>query len=208
MVNKDEDKFASEWDISRADPAQPDQTMKHLLELFGATATPLLLIDSADLRVLAVNQSARAFLAEDADIRIGSGRLSFVENGAVERFRNFVTANGHHRGVWTLPSRWGGHAVLSIERAHADGTAVLVVLGHSERVRPPVWSDLKGVFGLTAAEERLAKSLVTGLELGELATTLGITIETARTHIKRIYTKVGVGSREQLSSVLAPFRVE
>ena len=52
----------------------------------------------------------------------------------------------------------------------------------------------------------MARYLFEGQTATELAVTMGITVETARTYIRRIYLKTGASSREKLHSVLTPFQ--
>jgi DNA-binding CsgD family transcriptional regulator len=40
-----------------------------------------------------------------------------------------------------------------------------------------------------------------------IARDVGVGIETVRTHIRRIYNKLGIGSREELFARLSPFRL-
>ena len=53
-------------------------------------------------------------------------------------------------------------------------------------------------YGLTAAEARLTTFLARGRRLDEAAEDLGITYETARTHLKRIFNKTGAGRQTEL----------
>lgn len=58
------------------------------------------------------------------------------------------------------------------------------------------------VFGLSGAQARLAREIIAGHGLTAAATQLGITINTARTQLSRIYDKVGVNSQTALVRVL------
>ena len=53
-------------------------------------------------------------------------------------------------------------------------------------------------YGLTPTEVRLALRLSTGASLRDVATELGMSYETARTHLKRIYEKLGVRRQNEL----------
>lgn len=61
------------------------------------------------------------------------------------------------------------------------------------------------VFGLTPTEAMVVRELVAGRAVEALAKELAISRETARTHIRRIYTKLAVKSREELFARLRPF---
>ena len=61
---------------------------------------------------------------------------------------------------------------------------------------------LRGAYGLTMAEARLALAIVAGRKLRDVADELGITFATARTHLARIFHKAGVTSQVQLVRLL------
>jgi DNA-binding CsgD family transcriptional regulator len=58
------------------------------------------------------------------------------------------------------------------------------------------------VFGLSAAQQRLAAEIVRGHTLPAAARTLGISGNTARTHLNRIFDKTGVHSQSALVRIL------
>jgi DNA-binding CsgD family transcriptional regulator len=63
--------------------------------------------------------------------------------------------------------------------------------------------ELAELYGLTPAETRLAGLILNGLALFEAAERLGITRNTARTHMKRIYGKTGTRRQAELIRRLA-----
>jgi DNA-binding CsgD family transcriptional regulator len=58
------------------------------------------------------------------------------------------------------------------------------------------------VFGLSPTQRQLAAFVAEGLSLNEIATRLGITANTARTHLDRVFDKVGVRTQTALVRVL------
>ena len=54
------------------------------------------------------------------------------------------------------------------------------------------------MFGLSAAQQRLAAEIVRGHTLPIAASALGISVNTARTHLNRIFDKTGVHSQAAL----------
>ena len=59
------------------------------------------------------------------------------------------------------------------------------------------------LFGLTAAEARLASALSMGHSLESAAHFLGLSVETVRTYLKSIFHKVGVSRQAELARLLA-----
>jgi DNA-binding CsgD family transcriptional regulator len=58
------------------------------------------------------------------------------------------------------------------------------------------------LFGLTAAEARLSAGLARGQNLEELSERYSVSLNTARTHLKRIFNKTGVCSQGELIKLL------
>jgi DNA-binding CsgD family transcriptional regulator len=73
-------------------------------------------------------------------------------------------------------------------------------------VADPIMNDsidlLRSHFGLTRAEARLALHLVAGETLRSAEAKLGVTYETARTHLKNIFSKTGTCRQAELVVVI------
>lgn len=63
-------------------------------------------------------------------------------------------------------------------------------------------SVIRDVLGVTLAEARIASLVGSGLALREAAEKLGISEETARTVLKRVFAKVGVSRQNELAALL------
>jgi DNA-binding CsgD family transcriptional regulator len=65
-------------------------------------------------------------------------------------------------------------------------------VNYGRGIRPPTrWS-------LTPAQVRVVQSLATGLRPTEMATAMGLSVHTIRTHLKRAMVKAGVHSQAAL----------
>ena len=64
---------------------------------------------------------------------------------------------------------------------------------------PAVFEQL---FGLTPAEARLAAALASGKSLQEYTRESGVMLSTIRTHMKRMYSKLGVARQADLIRIL------
>ena len=84
------------------------------------------------------------------------------------------------------------------------GCLSLTVAGGDHR---HCYRHLDEAFQLTRAEHRVLQDLLAGNEAELLSAQHGVSIETTRSHIKSIYTKVGVKSRERLFARLQGFRL-
>jgi DNA-binding CsgD family transcriptional regulator len=71
------------------------------------------------------------------------------------------------------------------------------------RSAPSHFSDLAPAFGLTPAEIRVCGELFLGKPIAEIADHLGISVETARSHMKAILHKTGTSRQSQLMLFLS-----
>jgi DNA-binding CsgD family transcriptional regulator len=80
-------------------------------------------------------------------------------------------------------------------------TMSILVVDAESRPEPDV-PILCELFSLTAAEARVAGNLALGLSIKEIAASLGISVETVRTHIKRTFAKTGTERQGELISLI------
>jgi DNA-binding CsgD family transcriptional regulator len=85
-----------------------------------------------------------------------------------------------------------------------DGKA-LVSLDDAETVASQI-SSAQETFGLSPAQVRLAALIVDGHDLGAAAEMLGVSVNTVRTQLKRIFEKTGVRSQPALVRALLSAR--
>ena len=69
--------------------------------------------------------------------------------------------------------------------------------------RPLPLQVLKHLYGLTAAEARLTNQLFVGKSLADSAGGLGVSLNTAKSLLKRIFAKCAVGSQGELLQLLS-----
>jgi DNA-binding CsgD family transcriptional regulator len=79
---------------------------------------------------------------------------------------------------------------------------VAMFISDPETSQPTNLERLTAMFALTPAESRLADHLIHGKSLIEAADTLGITQQTARVHLKRIFGKTYTGRQSELMRLL------
>lgn len=78
----------------------------------------------------------------------------------------------------------------------------LVTISDPDALRPQTTGDWGKALGLTRGEWRVATTLVNSRDEGEVAETLGISLNTVKTHRKRIYAKLGIHRRAELTAIL------
>lgn len=86
--------------------------------------------------------------------------------------------------------------------AGVGSPAVLVLITDPERESFAGPQVMRKLYGLTPKEAQLAEKLSTGMSPEEAARELKIEYETARTHLKHIYSKMGISRQSELAALV------
>jgi DNA-binding CsgD family transcriptional regulator len=169
-------------------------------------------------RVLLTNSAADRVLSAADGLVLRKDRLSAQVSWESTEFCRLLHAacrtgagRGFHPGGEMLISR--GHSPhplhVLISPFHSKNvliemrpTAVLFVID-PDRSPLPNEGLLQALFKLTPAEVRLCIRLFEGKSLSEAAETTAVSINTAKTHLKNIFSKTGTARQSQLISLLA-----
>lgn len=152
-------------------------------------------------RVLFVNRVLDAVLARKDGLSLTRRGLAADAPSAGRRLQTAIAeaaAGGPPSAVLIeRPSGERPYAVLVAPvpaDAADEGAAqarVSVVIAEPDRPPGLRLRTLQDLYGLTAAETRLLDALARGQALGEIADAAGISVHTARTHLKRVLSKTG-----------------
>jgi DNA-binding CsgD family transcriptional regulator len=145
---------------------------------------------------------------ENGHLRIASARedTAFrkaaveISSGRGAPLRRFVVSRPSQRKPYRLilmPVEDSGSIPLGV----SVPTMSILVVDAESRPEPDV-PILCELFSLTAAEARVAGNLALGLSIKEIAASLGISVETVRTHIKRTFAKTGTERQGELISLI------
>lgn len=161
-----------------------------------------------DLRLIWSNAVADAMFAEAADIRRAGDCVELPRPAEHEAFRKFIVASTPGISGWCTPRAREGVLVFRAWRIDAGDTVGVGLAFHtSDGAYTPKWADFGRALGLTPTEYKVALRLLDGFRIETVAEDAGIAPATARTHVRNLYVKLGVGSREALFRALAPFRI-
>ena len=121
----------------------------------------------------------------------------------------FVAETGHQTaaGIFCLEN---GPADLVVCGEHfvtpwGEGYVGLRIYTTDDIRRFPL-ADLSAKYNLTTAEQRVLNDLLTGSKADEIAEAREISVETVRTHVRRLYAKMNVSSREGLFFTALQYR--
>lgn len=171
----------------------------------------VLLLDATGV-VLVANRAAQSMLAERGPFVVRRGRLEFVDRCANGRWCLFLANESDADGSRSLvlqvaaPRPRGACRVLVSALDAGDGAACgycVFVYEPEAGHRPLPGKVLAQLYGLTPAESRLVNALFVGMSLRAAATQAGITLNTARSTLKKVFAKCAVGSQAGLLQLLA-----
>ncbi len=182
-----------------------DEVRSDVVAWCVGSRTPAILA-ALDGAVLWCNEAALAVLADRDHFYVRSGKLTCADPTKETAFRAFMDQDRRDVATWVSE---GDASMLILAREAIVGPEPRfgLTLHPAAAEAPCVWADFGSVMGLTTSEARIAQKLIEGGRADAIARDVGVGLETVRTHIRRIYNKLGVGSREELFSRLSPFRL-
>jgi DNA-binding CsgD family transcriptional regulator/PAS domain-containing protein len=166
-------------------------------------------------RILHANSAARGMLSERAPIAAVNGFLSVRDKQAREALARAIElaqtdeATIGENGIG-IALRGQGSAVAHVlplargelrTRLAPQATAAIFVTQSSD----PAPGDIGAVaasYGLTPAEMRMLSQLAAGASPAEAAEVLGISANTAKTHLAHIFSKLGVSRQADLTALV------
>src|SRR4030095_13792257 len=159
---------------------------------------------------------ARDLLGAPDRISLAGDRLTFTEPGDAKRFREalehaidarraiqpgLVEALRFRRplgpGHFSIIVR-PASAQLGNEEPSLSSAVAVFISAETGRSRPPQVETVRKLFDLTRKEAQLAMCLTNGRSLREAASDLGITLNTARAHLRSIFAKTGIDRQARL----------
>lgn len=184
-----------------------------MTDVLDRVRQPALALDREGM-VLRTNQAAdRGF---DDEIRIRDRRLLLRDKQAMARFDQLIGMIRSTPDAVAIPAspilvRRSAKPPVVLRLLPVDGAARSVFLGARAMLilsnltpRPAPAPALIGqAFDLTPAESRLAALLVTGTSIASAAERLHISRETARNHLKSIFSKTGVHRQSELVTLIS-----
>jgi DNA-binding CsgD family transcriptional regulator/GAF domain-containing protein len=112
-----------------------------------------------------------------------------------------IHRNGAHRPLhlWAVPLLRESSSLL-VPASEAD--VMVIVIDPELSMAPPI-EALKALYGLTGAEARLTSGLLHGERLEDYANRAGISMNTARTHLKSVFAKTDTDRQAELMRLLS-----
>jgi DNA-binding CsgD family transcriptional regulator len=159
-----------------------------------------------ELDLLWSNAAALALMSRRGPISQGDNRLVLSQRRQEDSLRSFLATLGDAAGVWVLQAEeaW---IVRAEPIAPADMPPVWLLAWKAMKDADRyLWADIGEHLRLTPSETRVLLRLLDGSTVEQASGELSVSIQTTRTHVRRIYAKLGVRSREQLFAIALPYR--
>jgi DNA-binding CsgD family transcriptional regulator len=163
-------------------------------------------------RVRYVNRIAQAIIAEGDGLSVRGGRCVAARSDDTAALRAAINrALTLREGASVFLARPSGKRALALLIAStslevpslaSSPPAALVVITDPERGCVPPKERLMQAYGLTPAEAALVRCLLQGHDVAATAEQLRITLETARTHLRRVLLKTGTHRQSDLVRLL------
>lgn len=161
-------------------------------------------------RVLWANAAARDAFASGNSLSLHEGTLVCAEPAGTAALARFVADCDHHvRGFFLADDGEQAFLVLRgrvIEDDNGRRTIGLVFYEDSADFLCR-YMDVEVAFRLTATEHQVVSHLLGGDTAEDITRKLNVSMATTRSHIRNIYRKLNVASREALFKRLQPFRL-
>ena len=168
-----------------------------------------ILVDD-ELRVLWSNGAAKRCFELDVDLELRDGLLATYNRNHQQGLNNFLANVEEELQTYCVPCEdRDGHFLFRARQvaAHSGHRYLGVTFHRSGRNFIARYADLREAFQLTPSELKILDQMLDGSTADEISSAVGLSIDTVRSHIRNIYTKVGVKSRERLFARLHAYRI-
>ena len=189
------------------DQSLPSESISNPLFIWAELDSRARLVVDDGLNVLWQNTAAPQFIEEAQIFKIDLGSISVRYPRQHALFVDFVRASGKEVSSLCLPCPDDDHvlctAISLANDPHACRTGL--TLRRASRATVVGAAFLESVFQLTPAERKVVEKLFAGCTAEEIGDGFHLSIGTIRVHIRHIYDKLNVCSREAMFRKILPF---
>lgn len=190
-------------------PSEAGLSLDAYFSAWAARAPAALMLLSTDLRLVWLNSAAEAVIQNSPHLTLRDGVLAAVDTAQAPAVKSFLRSATEARSTWVSAPEDAAPLIVTAQVLSADEGPDLI--GLSLHLTTPedryIWTDFGEALKLTRAETVVARRILEGAKAEQIAVEQAVSVETVRTHIRRMYGKLGVSGREQLFAVIAPFRL-
>ncbi|MEM8695437.1 MAG: helix-turn-helix transcriptional regulator [Pseudomonadota bacterium] len=166
---------------------------------------------SIDLKLIWSNAEAIDLLRESSEAEIVNGRFNLRDQMHQEKLLDMLPLLGTGPLPIAVPCSDGnGHLIVNAETVSPHGSTTQYVgltFRETGKLRTVAFAPLDSAFHLTRAEHAVLTHMLEGLTASKCASRIGSSIETVRSHIRSIYAKMDVNSREEMFAKIIRYSV-
>jgi DNA-binding CsgD family transcriptional regulator/PAS domain-containing protein len=193
-------------------------------DILDRCAAGIVVADAAG-RIVLLNAAGERILSAADGLQMRGRALSAADAAVDRQLRSLIARAASNRGLPT-----GGAITVEREKA-ARPLAVsvvplrgaedwllpatehaLLILAETDTEMAASPAPLRQLFGLTPGEAKVALSLASGKDPGEIAAELDLSVATVRTHLQRVFEKTRTNRQPELVAllyrVLGPFQLQ
>ena len=154
-----------------------------------------------DLAVLWANPAARIFLRPPMPLYVEGDRLCFSAEADPARCHEMIRAADRERRRLAIISRDGERCNMFDVWSPGADQPVFVKAAVGQPLMDLTAAGLSDQYGLTRAEAAVAQHFMALKSPAQIAEELGVSVNTVRSHIRRIYAKLSVRSQAQFMRI-------
>lgn len=179
---------------------------------------------SLDGKIHFANTAAEAILTANDGITSSNGKLTFADKSVQAELNEFLETVAILRPEQLVPDNPAASrdakakrksdrkpyqllfyvlavSTWSVESLSSDRNVIVYIFDPQERIVPKT-EQLQKYYGLTKAQAKVAINMYTHSNIVTVAEKLGISVNTARSHLRVIYSKTGANNQSDLISLL------
>ena len=194
--------------VTLAARIESNETMRQMdSELLGRLCIGTIFLDAKG-QIVSATETAQSMLSDCDGLRLRNGAVvatcAFSDRALQSAIRTVLAnPNGGDSEFLRLNQTEGDRALgllvqPVVSTVRKGGIACALVIRDSERSSAPGLDLLRGLFDLTPAEAGLTRILAMGHTLDEAAVDLTISRNTARAHLRAIFSKCGINRQTEL----------
>jgi DNA-binding CsgD family transcriptional regulator len=156
------------------------------------------------------NAAARTVLAGSSGLELRESQLLVEDRAHHQAVSEFLASASDGLGTLCVPTGDGDGFWLLIAQPMGNGAdhdSISLVIRRTGSAFEARYGNFRDPFGLTATEYQVALLLIAGRTADEIATKTSTSVGTVRSHIRAMYGKMDVSSREMLFYRIRPFRI-
>jgi len=153
------------------------------------------------------NAASRAFVESGDGIEQRGDIFAFVDKACDQGLTQMMLSSvvSGNSGTVSDLDRSTRYALVD-QRLSSPDKALVCGISY-RRVDQMRYADLKSIFILTKAEDKILRQLLQGMVADHIAEENATSLDTVRSHIRSIYSKLGVSSREALFNRVSLYRI-